>query len=221
MRTLIIVSLIAYLCGSIPFGYILVRIVKGKDIRESGSGNIGATNVARTAPVLGIATLFLDGLKGFLPVKILLSPAIGVSYDAMTTSYSTLIACAAVFAVLGHVFSIWLKFRGGKGVATGVGVFFALAPASMAITIALFAAVLALTRYVSLASIVGAICFPAIAWFLDFSRQPALRDYPVTLAAIFISILIIAKHHANIRRLLAGTENRFGKAKVLELAKED
>ena len=221
MRTLIIVCLIAYLCGSIPFGYILVRIVKGKDIRESGSGNIGATNVARTAPILGIVTLLLDGLKGFLPVKILLSPAIGISHDASVTSYSTLIACAAVFAVLGHVFSVWLKFRGGKGVATGVGVFFALAPASMAISIVIFAVVLALTRYVSLASIIGAICFPVIAWFVDFSRNQVLREYPVTLAAIFISILIIAKHHANIRRLLAGTENRFGKARVAALAKED
>ena len=221
MRNLIIVSLIAYLCGSIPFGYLLVRIVKGKDIRESGSGNIGATNVARTAPVLGIVTLLLDGLKGYLPVKILLSPSVGIPYDATAITYSTLIACAAFFAVLGHVFSVWLKFRGGKGVATAVGVFFALAPASMTITIVIFAVILALTRYVSLASIVGAICFPAIAYFLDFSRHPLLQAYPVTLAAIFISILIIAKHHANIRRLLAGTENRFGKAKVVELAKED
>jgi len=221
MSTLIIVCLIAYLCGSIPFGYILVRIVKGKDIRESGSGNIGATNVARTAPLLGIVTLLLDGLKGYLPVKILLSSSTEISYDIALISFATLIACAAVFAVLGHVFSVWLKFRGGKGVATGVGVFFALAPTSMTITIVIFAIVLALSRYVSLASIAAAICFPAIAWFLDFSRDQVLRDYPVTLAAIFISILIIAKHHANIRRLLAGTENRFEKAKVAALAKED
>src|SRR5438105_2343769 len=169
MSSLIIVCLIAYLCGSIPFGYILVRIVKGKDIRESGSGNIGATNVARTAPILGIATLFLDGIKGFLPVKVLLSPAMENShyYDA-AVKYSTLIACAAVFAVLGHVFSVWLKFRGGKGVATAVGVFFAIAPTSMAVTMAIFAMVLALTRYVSLASIVGAICFPVSSFFFVF-----------------------------------------------------
>src|SRR5207248_7976620 len=123
MRDYVAVAVIAYLCGSIPFGYILVRVFRGQDVRATGSGNIGATNVARTAPVLGVATLLLDGFKGFLPVHAVLG--LGISYDA--THFERMLAVAALCAVLGHLFPLWLKFRGGKGVATAVGAFLALA----------------------------------------------------------------------------------------------
>src|SRR5436853_5068338 len=121
MRNYLIVGLISYLCGSIPFGYILVRIFKGEDVRASGSGNIGATNVARTAPLLGLATLLLDGIKGYLPVKYVVYQ--GTSFSAGTLQLHTLIAIASVCVILGHLFPVWLKFRGGKGVATAVGVY--------------------------------------------------------------------------------------------------
>src|SRR5438552_18862797 len=118
MRDYFLVAFIAYLCGSIPFGYILVRIFRGQDVRATGRGNIGATNVARTAPALGVATLLLDGFKGFFPVFAVLG----------RTADARLVAVAALFAVAGHLFPVWLKFRGGKGVATAVGAFLALAP---------------------------------------------------------------------------------------------
>ncbi len=134
---------LAYLLGSIPFGYLLVKIFRNQDIRATGSGNIGATNVARSgAKGLGIATLLLDLTKAFVAVKIAQHLAPG-NYD--------LAVAAAVAAILGHVFPIWLGFRGGKGVASGLGVFLALAPISALAILDVFLAVFLLTRYVSLA----------------------------------------------------------------------
>jgi len=216
MRDYALVAFIAYLCGSIPFGYILVRVFRGQDVRATGSGNIGATNVARTAPALGVATLLLDGFKGFLPVHAVLG--LGISYDAQRTHFERMLAVAALCAVLGHLFPLWLKFRGGKGVATAVGAFLALAPVAIGITFVLFVLVLAASRYVSLASIISAAAFPAIAWLL-------MRERFITKAVlesmVAIVVLIIAKHHANIRRLLNGTENRFGKKKPEQIIAED
>ena len=191
---------IAYLLGSIPFGYLLVRVVRHEDIRAVGSGNIGATNVMRSgAKGLGIATLLLDLLKAYAAVLIArhLDPA---SYD--------LAVGAAVTAVLGHVFPVWLRFRGGKGVASALGVFLALVPMAALVALAVFFVVVLLSRYVSLASITAAAVMPVAAIALAPVRSPL-----VIAGFLFLSGLIIAKHHANIRRLLAGTENRFGSPK--------
>lgn len=193
---------LAYLLGSIPFGYLLVRFFRQQDIRTTGSGNIGATNVLRSGSKgLGIATLLLDLGKAFLAVKIAqhLAPA---NYD--------LAVAAAVAAILGHIFPVWLGFRGGKGVASALGVFLALTWPSALSILAIFILICLLTRYVSLASIVAAATFPLFGFYFV-----ALRT-PIVLAGfLFIPFLIIVKHHQNIRRLLAGTESRFGKRKAV------
>lgn len=198
----------SYLLGSIPVGYLLVRFVKKQDIRTVGSGNIGATNVLRSGGKgLGAATFILDVVKGALAV--LLS-----AYFAATLApgwpVRSVEALAALCAVLGHIFTVWLGFKGGKGVATGFGVFLVIAPWAALAAIGLFAVVFALTRYVSLASILGAASFPIFAWFLVQGDKPA---FFVTVQ-VFVSALIIIKHHANIGRLLTGTENRFGAPKT-------
>jgi glycerol-3-phosphate acyltransferase PlsY len=206
MSLYIATAIIAYLLGSIPFGYILVRIFRGGDVRESGSGNIGATNVARSSLALGALTLLLDGTKGLLAVTAGSLLAASAARDAAARlPLYPFAAIAAIFAVLGHMFPVWLKFRGGKGVATSVGVFLALAPKTLLIACALFVALVAAFRYVSLGSIIAAAAFPLLAYGLhDY------RSSPEILAAIcLIAVLVISKHRENIRRLLAGTENRF------------
>jgi len=214
----IIVPAVAYLIGSIPFGYILVRLFKKQDIRATGSGNIGATNVARTAPGLGIATLVLDALKGFLPVWFI-GRYILISYDADVTGGAVLISLAALFAVAGHIFPVWLGFRGGKGVATATGVFLVLCPQAVGLSLLVFLVVLVVTRYVSLASILATACFPLFAYAL--LRSASWNTKPVLLASVVISILIIVKHHENIRRLFNGTENKFGRKKAAAITAED
>lgn len=198
MRLYILTAVISYLLGSIPFGFLLVRLFRGADIRKSGSGNIGATNVARTSPALGIATLLLDALKGLAAVAM-------VRYWIAPSEHSAVLTgLAAMFAVIGHIFPIWLKFRGGKGVATGLGSFVMLAPKAVLLMIGFFVALVLAFRYVSLGSIVVVAAFPILAWLLD-----GYRHTPAMLACMAItSLLILAKHHANIRRLVAGTENR-------------
>ena len=193
---------LAYLLGSIPFGYLLVRIFRKEDIRAIGSGNIGATNVARSgAKGLGVATLLLDLGKGFVAVR-LAQHLIPGNYD--------LAVLAGVAAVLGHVFPLWLKFRGGKGVASALGVFLALTWPSALGILAVFIAVVMLTRYVSLASILAAASFPLFAIYFVNLRTPL-----VLFGFLFIPALVIAKHHQNISRLLAGTESRFGAGKAV------
>jgi glycerol-3-phosphate acyltransferase PlsY len=188
---------LAYLLGSIPFGYLLVRIFRNEDIRQQGSGNIGATNVARSgAKGLGLATLLLDMAKAYLAVVIAWRVGAG-NYD--------LAVAAAVAAVIGHVYPVWLGFRGGKGVASALGVFLALTwPSGLAILL-VFVAVFALTRYVSLASIVASATFPLFGFHFVAQRTPM-----VIFGFLFIPLLIVVKHHGNIRRLLSGTESRFG-----------
>jgi acyl phosphate:glycerol-3-phosphate acyltransferase len=196
--------LASYLLGSIPVGYLLVRLFRHQDIRSVGSGNIGATNVLRSGgKSLGAATFLLDTLKGALAV--LLAAWVAPQFAAVLPPRDVE-AIGAVVAVLGHMFPIWLRFRGGKGVATGFGVFLVAAFWAALASIALFAIVLLLTRYVSLASILGAGSFPVFAFFLVHGEKPAL----FIAAQIIVSMLIILKHHANIRRLLTGTESRFG-----------
>ena len=210
----LIVIAVAYVFGSIPFGFLLVKLFRGEDVRLTGSGNIGATNVARLgAKGLGISTLLLDALKGTFAVWF--AHALGNStYNSCSAGtpcipVSRLMACAAVAAVVGHMFPVWLGFRGGKGVATAVGCFFVLFPKAMLISLVFFFVVVALTRYVSLGSILASIAFPVLAYFVE---KAAWRS--VMLVAI-ISLLIVAKHHQNIRRLLAGNENRLGRKSPL------
>jgi len=202
LSTLPIIAALSYLLGSIPFGYLLVRIFRGEDVRQSGSGNIGATNVSRTSPVLGALTLLLDALKG--------TAAVALSYvvtDHMVAiPYLEQLALGALFAVIGHMFPVWLRFRGGKGVATSLGGFVVIAPKAVLIAVGIFIAVAAISRYVSLGSIVAVAIFPFMAWLTG-------RSYlsPTVLALTSISsLLILIKHRDNMRRLWAGTESRFG-----------
>ncbi len=203
LAVLLIVAL-AYLLGSVPTGYLLVKLFRHEDIRSVGSGNIGATNVLRSGGKgLGAATFLLDTLKGAAAVWL---GALVASVLLSSMPFRDAQAIAAVAAVLGHMFPVWLKFRGGKGVATGFGVFLVAAPLAALAAIGLFAIVLILTRYVSLASILGAGSFPVFAWFLVRGDRPA----PYIAAQVIVASLIILKHHQNIRRLAAGTESRFG-----------
>jgi len=211
----LIVAAVSYLLGSIPFGYLLVKFFRGEDIRLSGSGNIGATNVARSgARGLGAMTLLLDVLKGAL--------AVGFAWVLARSGYNVcgdhgaypcapalrLMAIAGLFAILAHLFPVWLKFKGGKGVATALGVFAILFPKAVLISLAIFVIVLAASRFVSLGSILAAIAFPIAAEFLYRPEWPSL------LLVSLVAALVVAKHHQNIRRLLAGNENRFGAPKA-------
>ena len=204
------VALAAYLLGSIPTGYLLMRFFRKQDIRTIGSGNIGATNVLRSgAKGLGAATFLLDMLKGCVAVWLGSVTWIALTvllHFAPTVPVRDFQAIAAVCAVLGHMFPVWLRFKGGKGVATGFGVFLIAAPLAALASITLFGLVLAVSRYVSLASILGSLSFPIFAWFLVTGEKPALY----ITAQFVVAFLIIAKHHQNIRRLLTGTESRFG-----------
>jgi glycerol-3-phosphate acyltransferase PlsY len=203
---------LAYLLGSIPFGYLLVRIFRKQDIRATGSGNIGATNVVRSgAKGLGILTLLLDLGKGLAAVLIaFVAAAHSAAWSLQNGSFSRvhafdLAVVAAVAAVLGHVFPVWLGFKGGKGVATALGVFLGLVPLAALGILVVFLAVVLLARYVSLGSILAAAAFPIFGFF--FVRHPS----PIVIFGfLFIPALVIVKHHANIGRLIAGTESRFG-----------
>lgn len=211
------VAVVSYLLGSIPFGYILVRLFLKTDVRTLGSGNIGATNVGRTGHRgLAIATLLLDAGKGALAVlATLIFFAYAFVHDPQWTF--ALLSFAAMCAVLGHVFTVWLKFKGGKGVAAAIGAFALLAPRAALIAVVVFVIVVAVTRYVSLGSILGAISFPVAAYLLSQPAGAAAEDKlmsPAALAYISAtSALVILKHHANIRRLISGTESKLG-AKV-------
>ena len=195
------IALFSYLLGSIPFGLILVRVVRGEDVRLTGSGNIGATNVARSGgAVLGVVTLVLDALKGYVSVMV----AIVLCHRFGDTDAGAAAALAAFFAIVGHVFPVWLKFRGGKGVATGVGAFAGIAPRAVLVVLAVFLIIVAIFRYVSLGSVIASAIFPLSA-FLLYRQQSS----PVALVVMIgASMLIILKHSANIRRLLNGTEHR-------------
>jgi glycerol-3-phosphate acyltransferase PlsY len=194
-----LVILFAYLLGSVPVGVILARI-KGADPRKVGSGNIGATNVMRAAgKTTGILTLIGDVIKGFLPVLIA---------NAMDEPI-IVIAAVGIAAFLGHLFPVFLTFKGGKGVATALGVYLFLDPFAVLVAAIFFILVLVKWRFVSLGSLVGVAVIPLALYLL---KAP---DYYIYLALI-IGILIFIKHKDNIRRLIAGTENKIGKPNTAE-----
>jgi glycerol-3-phosphate acyltransferase PlsY len=199
---MLLIAAVSYLLGSIPFGYLLVRILHGEDVRLSGSGNIGATNVSRKSPVLGVLTLLLDSAKGTGAVA--LSCVVASHMPAIPTSEQ--MSLAALFAVIGHIFPVWLHFRGGKGVATGLGAFVLIAPKAAMISVTIFIIVVLASRYVSLGSVAAVAAFPFVARIIGQSYLP-----PAALVMISVaSVLIVVRHRENVRRILAGTESRIG-----------
>jgi glycerol-3-phosphate acyltransferase PlsY len=198
MSVYLITAVASYLLGTIPFGYLLVRVFRGEDVRSSGSGNIGATNVARKSPALGVATLILDAGKGLVAV-VLARVLSGGEHQKLVMTV------AAFCAVVGHLFPVWLKFHGGKGVATSLGSFALIAPKSVVCMVGLFLLIVAATRYISMGSVVAAAAFPVLAWLL--------HEYVETRQLIliaFASLLVVWKHRQNIGRLIAGTESKLG-----------
>lgn len=194
--------LLAYLIGGIPFGYVLVWLKTGKDVRAMGSGNIGATNVLRTTgKAVGILTLLLDIAKGYFAVWLMLRATHG---DLRWASV------AALAVLLGHAFPVYLKFQGGKAVASFVGAFLCLAPAAVGICALIFVATVAYSHYISLGSILSAGIFPFVV------AMYGLDMWPVATAALLASTLVIWRHRSNIERLRAGKENvfRFGGKKA-------
>jgi glycerol-3-phosphate acyltransferase PlsY len=185
-------AITAYLIGSIPTGLLLGKAC-GVDVRSEGSGNIGATNLYRTVGrKIGVITLIGDCLKGFIPVMV-------VKYSTLPSDYAVWVGLAAF---CGHVFSIFLKLKGGKGVATALGVFLALTPLALAVAVGIFAALMFFWRYVSLGSIGAAAAMPVAVALLGCSRL-------LTLVTLVIALIVILRHHENIRRLMAGTESKF------------
>jgi len=192
-----LVLVLAYILGAIPFGYLLVRLKTGRDVREFGSGNIGATNVLRTTGRgLGVVTLLLDIAKGF--------SAVGLAALLIPNDPYLLWRSAAVVAVMaGHAFPVFLRFKGGKAVASFVGAFLYLAPVPLLCVLLLFVAVVWYTRYISLGSIVAAGTFPFGVWLILHPPPP------VWIAALIAGGFIVYRHKANLQRIRAGTENVF------------
>lgn len=186
--------LAAYLIGAIPFGVVLTRLAGVGDVRASGSGNIGATNVYRTfGRRLGLLTLAMDALKGLVPVLLA-----GGLFDFSTTE----VALVAVAAFLGHCYPIYLGFKGGKGVATALGIYLVLSPLSVLCALLLFGSILWHWRYVSLASVSAAAAIPLLVGLFE-------QSWALVLATLFISVMVIVRHRSNIERLRNGTETKF------------
>jgi len=187
--------LIAYLLGAIPFGYLLVKWKTGGDVRKSGSGNIGATNVLRTTGrAAGFATLLLDIAKGYAAVWIA---------DRLSDGSPFWMSAAALAVMAGHAYPVFLRFRGGKAVASFAGAFLALTPWALAAWVLVFVAVVVVTRHISMGSIIASATFPLAVWLL------LLPPLPVEMAAITAAIFVIYKHSSNLQRLRAGTESEF------------
>jgi len=189
---------VAYLLGSIPFGYLIVRLGGGDDIREKGSGNIGAANVARNAGMIaGVLTLLFDAAKGYAAVAIAARLAPGSDAPRWMMA-------AAIAAVVGHMFPVWLGFNGGKGVATSLGVFLPICREAVLAAVVLWILVVAFWRYSSLGSIVAAAAMPVLVYLL-YAPRHAPPGY-ITLGTMLIAVLVLVKHRANIERLIAGDE---------------
>jgi glycerol-3-phosphate acyltransferase PlsY len=194
----VLIILFSYLLGSIPFGYILGKFIKKIDIRKHGSGNVGATNALRVLGwKIGLVALLLDMAKGFLAVSVAAFFVPGNNF---------LLIAAGFTAITGHIFTVFLRFRGGKGVATSAGVFAALIPIPFVIALAFFTIVTALTKYVSLGSISAAVILVAVQTFFSFYQKPPELEF--LIMAVIVALFIIIKHKTNIKRLLNGTENK-------------
>jgi glycerol-3-phosphate acyltransferase PlsY len=192
---LVLAVVIAYLLGGVPFGYLFVRFALNKDIRTMGSGNIGATNVHRTAGgKAGVIVLLLDIFKGFFAVWIA---------SVLTQGNPVGLGMAAVAVMIGHSFPVFLGFRGGKAVACFIGAFLFIAPLALLAVTVLFILTVAISKYISLGSILGALVFPLFVWLI--MHPPA----PILASAIFAGLLIVFRHKANIQRIVAGNENVF------------
>ncbi len=212
----LLATLFSYLLGSVPFGYLVAR-AKGVDIRKVGSGNIGATNVFRTlGKGPGILTFVLDFAKGLVATLLLSRLAVALTSAPPEGHFPYIQLLAGVAAVIGHSFSVFLGFKGGKGVATGAGLAVGLAPASAGIGFGVWILTFLLSRYVSVASILAAAAVGTCVWI--FGPFDPVRLVPSILT--LLCLLIVVRHHANIRRLLAGTENRFAFTKAQIAAKE-
>ena len=192
-----LLALLGYLIGSIPFSFMVARLFGVKDVRTVGSGNVGATNVMRSAgKVPGILALLLDGSKG----------AVTVVLARGLTSSEALVCAAGICAMVGHLCPVWLGFRGGKGVATGAGLFLPLAPGALGIAALTFVATVATTRYVSLASILASLALPVAAYLLGGTTT-------VVVTAVVAASMVVVKHHANLGRLVRGVEPKLGEKK--------
>lgn len=201
---LLVVAGAAYLVGSIPTAYVMGRIVKGIDIRNYGSGNVGATNVMRVlGPTAGITTLAIDVLKGYLAVSLLPS---WMCADSAHLPLWQILSCVGV--VVGHNWMIFLRFGGGKGVATTAGAFLALAPLASLSAIGVWGAVVALTRYVSLGSIVAGVSLPLFMWLF---HQPVAYVW----FSLILALALTLKHRGNLKRLIAGTERKLGQSEKI------
>lgn len=199
-----LVLVLAYLLGSIPFGYLIVRFTQKADVRETGSGGTGATNVTRRAGrAAGVITLILDALKGaaavWLADWLLAGAPPGGGW----------IAAAGVAAIIGHCFPVWLGFRGGKGVATAIGIFAVLALVPLLLALGVFFLLAITTRYISLSSIAALLSLPIFLWFLRSYRSSGIEFIPLWVSAVAIAAIVVFMHRANIGRLMAGTESRF------------
>jgi len=195
----LLIPVAAYLLGSIPFGVILGRWFGGKDVRRTGSGNIGATNVTRVAgPLAGILTLVLDAAKGAGAVLLA---------ERLSNANAAWMMLAAFAALAGHCFPVWLKGKGGKGVATAAGVFAALCPLATVVAVILFLLVVIFWRYVSLGSISAAAAMPLLTYFLWAPRHAP--PVAVTAGTLAITLLVIYKHGGNLQRLVKGVEPKF------------
>jgi glycerol-3-phosphate acyltransferase PlsY len=187
--------LLGYGLGSLPLGYLVASRAKGIDLRRVGSGNVGATNAYRTAGLAAaVIVILVDVAKG----------ASSVFFAARFAGSAADPVAAGIAAIIGHVYPVWLRFQGGKGVATACGVFWMLAPLATAISATLFVVVVWMTRYVSLGSIVATVALPPLAWFTD-------KPVPVVVGAALAAVLIVQRHRANLARLQQGVERRLGR----------
>jgi glycerol-3-phosphate acyltransferase PlsY len=197
------------LLGSIPFGYLVVRAKEGGDIRQIGSGGTGATNVSRRAgKTAGVLTLLLDALKG-AAATLFAMWVFSASAGGAHLQISWWIATAALAVMIGHIFPVWLKFRGGKGVATGVGVFLILMPAVVGIAGLIFVGIVLATRYVSLGSIVAALSIPVLMLLKHNFVSPESDLGPTMMVAVVGALLIVFAHQENVARLVQGRESKF------------
>ena len=201
-RAVLVAVTVGYVCGALPWGLWLGRWLRGVDVRKRGSGNLGATNVYRTlGPGIGLLTLVLDIAKGALPVWLLPGSPLVAAFPGGIEWCRVTVGLAAI---IGHVWTMFAGFRGGKGVATTTGVLLALSPLSFAVFVAVFMAVVAMTRFISLGSILGAVAFA-----LALAPGPGGMSTPTAWFGTIVAVLVIARHRDNIRRLLRGEERRF------------